>query len=75
MSYQHQILPENASLEIKVQPEAGGYWTLRYRCVDDRFAHRDDWRVVEHLTVGELEDVAGAVLDGFRDDFEAQGLF
>lgn len=75
MSYQHSILPEHPHLEVQVLPEVHGYWTLKYRSVDARFAHRDDWRAYEHLTEGELLDVYGAVMDGFQADYAAQQAF
>lgn len=75
MTYQHQILPENPRLEVRVALEAYGYFEVRYRCVDERFAHRDDWRVIEHCSAGETADVILAIYDGFQDDLVAQQLF
>lgn len=75
MTYQHSILPENPQLELQVIPEVYGRVNVRYRTVDARFAHRDDWREVEHCHPLEVVDVVAAVAQGFLDDFEAQGLF
>lgn len=73
--YQHAILPHDVELQVEVVPEAYQYWTLRYRCESPAFRTKDQWRTVEHLTTGELGDVYAVVLEGFMDDWEAQGLF
>lgn len=75
MSYQHSILPEGARLELKLEPEVHGYWAISYRAVDPRYAHREDWRVIEHLGEGEALDVVEAIATGFLADAEAQKLF
>lgn len=75
MGYQHAILPENPQLEIRVVPEVYGRICVQYRTVDVRFAHRDDWRELEHCHPLEAVDVVAAVTQGFLDDVEAQGLF
>lgn len=75
MAYQHAILPAGARLELRVQPEVHGRWTLSYRTAAVGYEHKDDWRDVEHCHVSELLDVAIAVVEGYLGDFEAQGLF
>lgn len=75
MTYQHSILPYDARLDVEVSCEVQNYWRCRYRVTDPRFSHASEWRDVEHLTLGELDDVVGAVLRGYLDDYEAQGLF
>lgn len=75
MTYQHEIMPTNAVCELRVEPEVHGRVCVKYRIYDQRFAHRGDWRPVDHCTPGEAQDVAMAVVDGFLADLEAQGLF
>lgn len=75
MTYQHQILPVNPRLDVRVDPELRGYFTLSYRVVDPRYTHDYQWRLIEHLTADELADVHAAVLDGYVEDYDAQGLF
>lgn len=75
MTYQHAILPSGARLELRVEPELYGRWLVAYRVAAPGFAHKDDWRTVEHCEAAELLDVAIAVVEGFLGDFEAQGLF
>ena len=75
MTYQHHIMPTDAVLDIRVEPEVHGRVCVKYRVYDGRYEHRNDWRPVDHCSPAEASDVAQAVLDGFLADLEAQGLF
>lgn len=72
MTYQHQIIPVEPRLEVRVRPEVHGYLAVEYRIIDPRFAHVDDWKELPHCTDDESRDVVAAVLDGFLADLAAQ---
>lgn len=71
--YQSKILGDNDVVEVQLWPEVGPYWSVVWRVIDPAFPHRNQWKREEHLTQGQAIQTALSVLNGFSDDWEAQG--
>lgn len=75
MAYQHSLDVDGRTLQVEVAQELRGYFMVRYRVVDPKYAHRDDWREVEHLSGDEALDVLLAVSLGYAEDVELSMQF